>query len=90
MRIFYYLGRDADNKSGVAFKMWKIERKGNEVTTWWGPVRIEKRKVLPASTLQKHWRKFSPVDSAVDYVEEKIRDKQRKGYEKSTRWRDET
>jgi predicted DNA-binding WGR domain protein len=89
MRIFYYLGRDSDNKSGVAFKMWKIQRKGRSVTTWWGAVRIEKREVLPVGKLQSHSRAFPSVNNAIEYLEKKIREKQLKGYEKSTRWRDQ-
>jgi len=36
----------------VSWKIWKIERRKHRVVTWWGPVCIIKRKVVPTGKLQ--------------------------------------
>jgi predicted DNA-binding WGR domain protein len=87
MKIFFYMGRNAANKSGVSWKIWKIARSGRTVTTFWGRATLKDRKVTPAGTLQSKTLRFPSPDAALDYESQRIRSKLRKGYQRRTRWR---
>lgn len=85
MTILYFMGTNSANISKVSWKLWKIERKGREVTVWWGPATIVKRKVKPANTLQsKAWR-FRTEDAAKQDQARRIKEKLNKGYERKPR-----
>lgn len=87
MKIFFYMGRNSATKSGVSWKIWKIERKGCSVTTFWGPAALKKRKVIPERPLISKTRKFQSVKAACAFEEERIQNKLGKGYERRTRSR---
>jgi hypothetical protein len=87
MKLFFYMDHNPNNKSGVSWKMWKIQRRGREVTAWWGPAIIVRRRPRPASTLQsKTWR-FRTEERAKDVEQQRIREKLNKGYRRMTRRR---
>ena len=87
MKAFFYMGHNRNNKSGVSWKMWKIERRGREVTVWWGPAVIVRRRPTPAYILQtKTWR-FRNEDRAKEAEQERIREKLNKGYQRMVRRR---
>jgi hypothetical protein len=52
MKTFFYMKRNPRNISGVSYKIWKIERKGRKVTTWWAPAECTSHKVYPARVLR--------------------------------------
>jgi hypothetical protein len=85
VKIFYYMGRNAANKSGVSWKIWKVRRAGRSVTASWGPARLVKRKVVPAGTLQSKALRFTSPGAACEYERRRIREKLGKGYERRTR-----
>jgi hypothetical protein len=87
MKIFFYMGRNPANKSGVSWKIWKIVRTGRTVTMLWGHAKLRNRKVTPAGTLQSKTRRFPSTDAARDYEVGRIRSKLSKGYERRTRSR---
>ena len=87
MKIFFYMGRNPGTKSGVSWKIWKIECKGRKVTTYWGPAILVNRKPRPSRTLQSRTRHFTSEALAKGFVEGKIRNKLGKGYQRRTRWR---
>ncbi len=87
MKIFFYMGRNPRNKSGVSWKFWKIERRGKRVRTWWGPAVVVKRKVVPRATLQTRSWVFSSEAQAMEYEALRVRRKEAKGYERSPRRR---
>jgi hypothetical protein len=51
MKIFFFMDRNPNNKSGVSWKIWKIERSGRAVTVWWGPAVIVRRRPTPEQDL---------------------------------------
>ena len=87
MRIFFYMGRNPDNISGVSWKLWKIACKGRRIQTWWGRVRLNKRKILPAGELQTQVRTFPTHAAALEHAERKISAKVARGYETKPRRR---
>ncbi len=87
MKILFYMGRNPSNKSGLSWKIWKVERKGRTVTTWWGRAIVRKRKVVPAANLQSKTFRFTSAAAALEYEKKRIRSKLNKGYERRTRWR---
>ena len=82
MKIFFYTGRNTQNVSGVSWKIWKIERKGRQVQTWWGSVNVDKRQIVPTATLQTQRRTHRTEDSAKANESRRIREKINSGYEK--------
>lgn len=87
MKIFFFMGRNSSNRSGVSWKIWKIGRKGRVVTVSWGPARLKgRRPVLDPSARALEYR-FSSPDDAGRFEAKKIGEKLRKGYERRTRWR---
>ena len=87
MKIFFFMGRNPNNKSGVSWKIWKIERTGHIVTTWWGPARLHSRKVVPVGTLQSNRSQFGSVAGASKYESDRIQSKLSKDYERRPRGR---
>lgn len=87
MKTLFYMGRNKKNKSGVSWKIWKIERKGRIVTTWWGPAALIKRRVKAKGDLQCKSRKFRDVVFAKRFASARIDAKLRKGYERKPRKR---
>jgi hypothetical protein len=87
MKIFFYMGRNPANKSGVSWKIWKIERDRRKVTMFWGAATLRNRKVTPTGTLKSKIRHFSSEDAAREFEAGRIRSKLRKGYERRTRSR---
>ena len=87
MKIFYFMGRNKQTKSGVSWKTWKIERKGRRVCVWWGAVSVIQRQVAPTGKLQtKCWR-FPSASAAVAFEAARIRSKLAGGYERKPKWR---
>lgn len=87
MKILFFMGRNRKNKSGLSWKIWKISRKGRNVTLAWGPATVVDRKVVPAGTLQTKRLHFPSIEIANRYEEQRLRDKTAKGYQRRTRWR---
>ena len=86
MKIFHFMGRNAKNRSGVSWKVWKIARHGRSITKYWGPARLHLRKVVPTYT-RSATKRFKTIGEAIKYERRVIRSKLMKGYEKRTRWR---
>ena len=90
MKIFFFMGRNDKTKSGVSWKIWKIQRKGRKVTTWWGAATLVRRKVVPKGKLQSSIRRtptFATVADAARYEATRIARKMAKGYQLRTRRR---
>jgi hypothetical protein len=87
MKTLYYMGRNPANKSGVSWKIWKIQRTGQIVTTWWGPAELRNRIVVPKGLLQQKERSFSSSEGAHSHEEQRIANKLNKGYERKPRRR---
>jgi len=87
MKVFFYFGGSPKTKSGVSWKIWKIERKGLSVTTWWGPATIKNRRPVNRGWLQKYSRAFESEGAAIAHEQELIREKLGKGYERANRGR---
>jgi len=85
MKILFYMGRNDRNKSGVSWKIWKIQRSGRTLTTWWGPAGIQGRTVVPKSRLQEKENQFSSIEEAKAQENLRIEAKLRKGYERRPR-----
>jgi hypothetical protein len=82
MKVFFYMDQNPNNKSGVSWKMWKINRIGREVTVWWGPATVVRRRPQPVNTLQsKTWR-FRTEAQAKEDAQRRIDEKLSKGYKK--------
>jgi hypothetical protein len=87
MKTFFFMGRNSKTQSGVSWKLWKIEREGRVVTTWWGPAALIKRKVKVKGGLQSKSRKFRDVAIAKRFANALVESKLRKGYERTPRKR---
>jgi hypothetical protein len=90
MKTLFFMGRNEKNKSGLSWKIWKIQRKGRRVFTYWGPVRLVGRKVVPSGRLQSNVGRtplFRTAEAAAAYVAVRVRRKLAKGYELSPRRR---
>lgn len=87
MKIFFYMGRNGANKSGVSWKIWKVQRAGRTVTTFWGPATLVNRKVVPVGNLQSKRRPFSSAGGARAFEEHLIQSKLDKGYQRRPRRR---
>jgi hypothetical protein len=88
MKTFFFMGRNPKTKGGVSWKIWKIERKGRRVTTWWGPATLRRRKVVPVGKLQSSTQRTPPFRSvarAVAYQQARITRKLTKGYQRNVR-----
>lgn len=87
MRIFYFMGRNAKNRSGVSWKVWKISRIARTVTVWFGPVTLENRRPVPVGKLTECPRSFRTLVEAKAFEASRVASKLAKGYERRTRWR---
>jgi predicted DNA-binding WGR domain protein len=87
MKIFFFMGRNSLTKSGVSWKLWKIQRAGRKVTMLWGPAIVHKRRVVPAVSLQSTTRAFRSSEDAERFEARRIRSKLAKGYQRRTRTR---
>jgi hypothetical protein len=85
MKTLFYMGRNPRNVSGVSWKIWKIERRGKRVQTWWGPAHVVKRKVVPKYRLQTKSRTFRTEEAAREHEQRRIRDKEYKRYQRNPR-----
>jgi hypothetical protein len=56
MKLYYFFGPNPKNKSGVSWKLWKVERKGRELTVWWGSATIDDRRRYPVA-FEGRWGK---------------------------------
>ena len=85
MKILFYTGRNERNISRLSWKIWKIQRKGKRVQTWWGPIDVLRRKPIPKSTLQtKSWT-FRTEEAAREDEQRRIREKLSGGYQRTPR-----
>jgi hypothetical protein len=84
MRTFFYMGLNTRTKSGVSWKIWKIERAGLTVTTLWGPARLAAAPV-PTANLHENKRSFSSAAAAIEHETARIKNKLTKGYERCPR-----
>jgi predicted DNA-binding WGR domain protein len=87
MKILFFMGRNARNRSGFSWKFWKVARRGKSVTTHWGPAKLHMRRVLPESYTKTLTRKFRTLTEAIAHENRLIESKERKGYQRRTRWR---
>lgn len=85
MKTFFYMGLNRENKGGVSWKIWKIERQGNRVTTRWGRAVIVTHKAVPKGRFQSKSWSFRTEAAAQEYERKRIRGKLAKGYERSPR-----
>jgi len=85
MKTFFFMGRNSNNKSGVSWKIWRIDCKGRKVTTWWGPAAVVKRRVKPKGVLQSKSRKFQDAATAKQFARVRTKNKLTKGYERKPR-----
>jgi hypothetical protein len=89
MRSFFYMGVNPKNKSGVSWKIWKIERSGRRVRVQWGPAILVNRSVRPKGSLQDKTLSFSSEGAARSYERSRVRSKLTKGYERKPQPRTE-
>jgi predicted DNA-binding WGR domain protein len=87
MKTFFYTGSNDANVSGMSSKVWKINRAGRTVTTWWGAINLVKRRIVRVGVLQSKSRTFRTLDDAIAHEGERIRKKEAKGYETTPRRR---
>jgi len=87
MKTFFFMGLNPKTVSGVSWKIWKIERQGSTITTWWGPAKLLRRQVLQKGKLRSKRRRFRSAAAALDFERELIRKKLTKGYERTPRRR---
>ncbi|MBI2202965.1 MAG: hypothetical protein HYU41_03790 [Candidatus Rokubacteria bacterium] len=87
MKTFFFMGRNPKNKSGVSWKIWKIQRQGRTVTVFWAPAVLKKRRVRTAGKL--HIKKItrSSVADAIVFERTRVQSKLRKGYQRRPRRR---
>lgn len=80
------MDRNDQNVSRVSWKIWKIQRKGNRLQTWWGPAEIGPRRIpVPKHELQtKSWT-FRTEEAARENEQRRIRKKANEGYERKPR-----
>jgi predicted DNA-binding WGR domain protein len=84
MKIYFFMGKNSLTKSGVSWKIWKIQRDGRKVTTFWGRARLISRRAVPLS-LRSATRSFTTTQAAIQFEAKLIRSKLKKGYERNPR-----
>ena len=87
MKVFFFMGRNPKNRSGVSWKIWKVVRHKRSVTTHWGPAVLRGRKPVPASYMQSKTRRFKTAFEAITHEKQLVEAKLKKGYERRPRWR---
>jgi len=85
MKVFFLCGPNPKNRSGMSCKIWKIQRTGRTVTTWWGRADVLNRKVTPIGELQSKARTFRSDDAAAIHENGLIASKLAKGYDRKPR-----
>lgn len=85
MKTFFFMGLNPRNDSGVSWKIWRIERRGHSVTTWWGAAHVVRRKVVPMSNFGSKSRTFRSDAAAREFEKARIRSKENKGYRRRPR-----
>jgi predicted DNA-binding WGR domain protein len=81
MRVYFFFGRNDALKSGVSFKIWKIERRGRDVHVWWGRAiyNAKTRRPEPERELStKKWR-FNSDEQAIAQLANRIDSKLKEG-----------
>ena len=87
MKVFFFMGRNRQTRSGVSWKVWKISRQGRCVTRYWGPARLDGRRVVHGSYIQSCTCKFVNEVEAAAFEQRLIASKIKKGYERKPRRR---
>ena len=88
MKIFYYFGRNAKTKGGTSAKLWKIERRGKVVHTWFGPADMVNRQLVPRGKLRTHQAAHPTEDAARADEKRRIAEQEKQHYQrKATRRR---
>lgn len=87
MKVFFFMGRNSDNRSGVSWKIWKINRRGRTVVASWGPAVLRRRRVVPARPLQSRTWSFKTTAAAQASELVRVGEKLRKGYVRQPRAR---
>jgi hypothetical protein len=82
VKTYFYMGTNPNNVSGVSWKIWRIERRGRVVTTWWGPAGLIARRAVPKSQLQSREKPCRSIAAARAHEESRIARKLAKGYER--------
>jgi hypothetical protein len=82
MQTFVYMGENAQNASGVSWKVWKIQRKGRVLQVWWGPAEVVKRRIWPVYLQTVLWRHATPEKAQAD-EKSRIQAKLKSGYKRS-------
>lgn len=86
MKTLFYMGRNEQNVSRLSWKIWKIERKGKRVTTWWGAAGVgPRRRPVPKHQLQTKFWTFRTEEAAREDEKRRIREKENGGYERNPR-----
>lgn len=85
MKVFFLCGPNPNNVNGMSCKVWKIERTGRTVITWWGRADVIARKLTPLGELQSKARKFRTEDAAASHERGRITSKLAKGYDRKPR-----
>jgi predicted DNA-binding WGR domain protein len=83
VKIFFFMGRNRKNKSGVSWKLWKIQRQGRAISLLWGPATLRRRKVVP-QFLQSKTLRFRSAAAAREAESRRIANKLKKGYQRRT------
>jgi len=82
MKVFFFMGRNPQNVSGVSWKLWRIERRGRSVEVSWGPAVLRRRRVVPVGILGSRVRTFPTLAEARAFELGRIAEKFREGYER--------
>lgn len=85
MKVFFLCGPNPNNLSGMSCKVWKIQREGRRITTWWGRADVVNRKVTPVGELQSKARRFASEEAAAEHESRRIAHKLAKGYDRKPR-----
>ena len=86
VKTFLFMGPNLLTKSRVSWKIWKIERKGKSVSTYWAPAMLDGRRPLKVGAVfNTKTRRFKSEDVAKAFEEQRIKVKLRKGYKRTLR-----
>jgi hypothetical protein len=89
MRKYFFVGPNKQLKSGLSFKVWKIERRNRRIQVWWGRGRFDesRRRVRSKGILTTRWWDLPTTSAAKDEMQQRIRSKVRSGYKRNPRRR---
>jgi hypothetical protein len=86
MKIFFYVGRNEENLSGMSSKIWKIQRTGRSVTTYWAGAKMAKsRKLAAVGKFSSKKTTFPSLRDAEEFESRIILRKLKSGYERKPR-----